>query len=82
MSRYSNQHSKPFGMWKKIETNETVIKIQKGDKVSQNPADPLFEFETRVIQNGYISVVNSINHESGRLFPLDMLVRDDWWMKK
>jgi hypothetical protein len=69
-------------MWKKIETNETVIKLQKGNKVSQNPADPLFDFETRVIQNGYISMVNSNNHGSVGLFPLDMPVKDNWWMKK
>jgi hypothetical protein len=69
-------------MWKKIETNETVFKIQAGDKVSQKPGDPLFEFETKVIQNGYISVVGVINKAAARLFPLDILVRDDWWMKK
>jgi hypothetical protein len=69
-------------MWKKIETNETVIKIQKGDKVSQNPEDPLFEFETKFVRNGYISVVNVINNAAARLVPLDCLVRDEWWMKK
>jgi hypothetical protein len=69
-------------MWEKIITNETVCTMQEGDKVSQNPSDPLFEFETKAIQNGYITVVGVINKTTGRLFPLNMLVSDDWWMKK
>jgi hypothetical protein len=69
-------------MWKKIKTSETVCKIQEGDKVSQNPGDPLFEFETTGIQNGYIIVIGVINKAASRLFPLDCLLRDDWWMKK
>jgi hypothetical protein len=68
-------------MWKKIETSETVFKIQVGDKVSQNPNDPLSEFVTRVILNGYISIVGGKSKNFVRLLPLDSLVRHNWWTK-
>jgi Na+-transporting NADH:ubiquinone oxidoreductase subunit NqrF len=68
-------------MWEKIETSETIFKIQVGDKVSQNPNDPLSEFVTKVIRNGYISIVGGKSKNFVRLLPLDLLVRDNWWTK-
>jgi hypothetical protein len=69
-------------MWKIIETSETVFKIQLGDKVSQNPSDPLSVFVTKIIHNGYISMVGGKSKNFVRLLPLDLLVRDKWWTKQ
>ena len=69
-------------MWKKIDTNEIAFKIKEGDKVSQSPPDPTFEFVTRVIRNGFISLVGVNTTTSVRLIPLVLLKQDNWWTKK
>ena len=68
-------------MWKKIQSNESIIAINLGDIVSQIPNDPFFEFRVQGLDRGYVAVFDTNGAEEMKHFPLNYLQIENWYIK-
>ena len=68
-------------MWKKIQSNDSVITIHLGDIVSQIPNDPFCEFRVQGLDKGYVAIFDTNGEEEMKHFPLNDLKKDNWWVK-
>ena len=70
-------------MWKKIQSDDSIIAIHAGDIISQTPFGTFFEFVIKTLGKGYLSAFH--NNKDGKWvmihFPLNDLQKDNWWVK-
>jgi hypothetical protein len=68
-------------MWKKIESLHSVLEVQTGFIISKNPDEDMSEFEIMSISEGYVGATHIHNTIPLKVFPVNFLFRDNWWIK-
>ncbi len=69
-------------MWKLIDDSSILDKITVGQIITNNPDNPIDQYEVKTIDGGYIKATHCNGKTAIKVFPEEELIMGKWWVKR